>query len=874
MALAAGAKLGPYEILAPIGAGGMGEVYRARDPRMGREVAIKLSAERFSDRFEREVRAVAALNHPNICHIYDVGPNYLVLELVEGPTLAHRIKQSAIPLDEALPIARQIADALEAAHEKGIIHRDLKPANIKVKPDGTVKVLDFGLAKVAQASAGEDPEASPTVTLQGTVAGQLLGTPSYMAPEQARGKPVDRRADIWAFGVVLYEMLSGRRLFEGETTSDTLASVLAKEPDWGRIPPQVRRLLESCLEKDPKRRLRDIADAWRLLENAPAPTVSRLRPPWAVAAVLAFGLAIALWAPWRSAVRTVEQASVRLDFDLGPDASLGSGTGPSVILSPDGSRLVFVSGGQGATRHLFTRRLDQAKATPMPGTDGAYAPFFSPDGQWVGFFAQGKLKKTRIDGGEPVSLFDAPAGRGASWGEDGNIIAALDQQAGLSQVQQDGGKAVPVTQLNREAGESTHRWPQVLPGGKAVLFSSATVFGHFENADITILTLKDRRRKTVLQHAGMYSRYLPSGHLIYVTKGAILAVPFDLDRLEVRGTSVRLGEVASNPNLGFAEFDFSSNGTLAYRVGGPERLINMQWMDSAGKAVPIGIEPAYFMFPSLSPDGRRVAYTVSQESSEDLWIYDLGRGIKARLTTGQNTSYPIWSIDGQFVLYHATGGMFWARADGAGKPQPLTQSKAVQLTGSFTPDGKWLAYSEQIPEGGGELRIIPMENDSGQLRAGEPRVFVKTAVGLAFPAFSPDGRWLAYADAQGGRYEVYVRAFPDNGTQVQVSNAGGLQPIWSRTGHELFYRTEDQQIMVASYTVKGNSFVAEKPRAWSGRLLANMGLAANFDLSGDGKRFITLLAVENPEPREAQSHVMLVTNFFDEVRRRVAGQGK
>jgi serine/threonine-protein kinase len=427
----------------------MGEVYRARDPRMGREVAIKVSAERFSDRSEREVHAVASLNHRNICHIYDVGPNYLVMELAEGPTLAERIKEGAMSLEQALPVARQIADALEAAHEKGIIHRDLKPANAKIKPDGVVKVLDFGLAKMAEpmAAAGS-PESSPTLTIEATRVGQILGTAAYMAPEQARGKTLDKRADIWAFGVVLYEMLTGRRLFHGESATDTLAAVLTKEPDWNRVPAKARRLLQRCLEKDPKRRLRDIGDAWSLVEDTQAAPRAKSGVRWKVAAgVLALAFAVSLWAPWRSAMRPIEQLPVRLDLDLGPDISLGSTIGPAVILSPDGTRLVFISQGADGTRHLFTRPLDQPKATRLSGTEGANAPFFSPDGQWVGFFAQGKLKKTRIDAGEPISLCDAPQGRGGTWDDDGNIIAALDTLTGLSLVPREGGKAIPLTEL-------------------------------------------------------------------------------------------------------------------------------------------------------------------------------------------------------------------------------------------------------------------------------------------------------------------------------------------------------------------------------------------------------------------------------------------
>jgi serine/threonine-protein kinase len=873
MPLSVGSRLGPYEICALIGAGGMGEVYRARDPRMGREVAIKVSAKRFSDRFDREVRAVAALNHPNICQVYDVGPNYLVMELVEGPTLADRIQQGGIPLEEALAIARQIRDALEAAHEKGIIHRDLKPSNIKIKPDGAVKVLDFGLAKIAEqpAAASGNPEESPTVAMGGTIVGQIMGTAAYMAPEQARGKVVDKRADIWAFGVVLYEMLTARRLFEGETTSDTLAGVLTKEPDWVPVPPKAQRLLKSCLEKDPKRRLRDIADAWRLLEDAPAPAAKSSAPWKVVAGVLALICAILLWAPWRGAVRPVEQVSMRLDLDLGPDVSFGSTTGPAVILSPDGTRLVFASQGADGVHRLFTRRLDQPKAVQMPGTEGAFAQFFSPDGQWVGFFAQGKLKKTRVDGGEPISLCDAPASRGGSWGEDGNIIAALDQQAGLSQIPPQGGGAVAVTELNLGAGETTHRWPQVLPGGKAVLFFTTNVYGHYDDANLAVVSLKDRRTKILLKHAGMYPRYLPSGHLVYITKGALFALPFDPERLEVRGAPTLLWELANNPNLGFGHLDFSRNGTLAYRTGRTEGLRSMQWLDGAGKTVSLGFEPAYYIMPRLSPDGRRVAYTVSEGSNQNLWMYDFERGTKTRLTNGQN-AYPVWTPDGRFVVFQGLGGMFWTRADGSGKPQPLTRTTAVQLPFSFSPNGTRLAYGELTPGAGGEIRTVLVETSAGQLHASNPELAIKVTPGLTFPTFSPDGRWLAYADTEGGPYEVYVRAFPDNGTQVQISNAGGVIPLWSRNGHELFYRTEDQRIMVANYTVKGNSFVAGKPRMWFAKQLANTGLGVNFDLAPDGKRFLVIVPAESTEPRESQSHVILLTNFFDEVRRRVAGR--
>jgi len=569
MALSAGTRLGPYEILAPIGAGGMGEVYKARDTRLGREVAIKVSREHFSERFEREARAVASLNHPNICTLHDVGPDYLVMELVEGPTLSERIKQGAIPLEQSIAIARQVGDALAAAHEKGITHRDLKPGNIKIKPDGTVKVLDFGLAKLSQ-QLPADPATlsdSPTVSMGATEAGVILGTAAYMAPEQARGAPVDKRADIWSFGVVLYEMLTGRRLFDGGSISDTLAAVLTKDPDWTRIPPKARQLVRSCLEKEPQRRLRDIGDAWRLLEESPQVHVAPSRLPWLVAAAgLALAAIVAGWA-WKHSAESAEtkpQSVVRVDFDLGPKIPLGT-TGSNVVFSPDGLRLAFATLGQDGKAHLFTRRLDQSKATELPDTDGATSPFFSPDGQWIGFFAPGKLKKTLVDGGTVTTLCDAPLGRGASWGEDGNIIFTPDVQTRLLRVPSAGGGApTPLTEFH--GGEISHRWPQVLPGGKAVLFTALTAanFAAFDDASIEVISLADGHVKTLL-NGGSYGRYLASGHLLYVRNGTAFAMPFDLGRLEVLGKPVAVVEqVAYASTGGAAQLDVSANGALVY----------------------------------------------------------------------------------------------------------------------------------------------------------------------------------------------------------------------------------------------------------------------------------------------------------------------
>jgi Tol biopolymer transport system component len=879
LSISIGQQLSSYEITALLGKGGFGEVYRAKDKKLKREVAIKILPDKFSrdadrvSRFQREAEVLASLNHPNIASIYELGEadslRFLVLELVDGVTVADRLKRGPIPVDEALAIAKQIAEALEAAHERGIVHRDLKPANIKIAPNGKVKVLDFGLAKAREAE-GDSLTLSNSPTMMSSAAGMILGTAAYMSPEQARGKTLDKRTDIWAFGVVLYEMLAGRQLFEGESISDTLSAVLTKEPEWNRIPGKTQVLLRSCLEKEPARRLRDIGDAWKLLGDETQPDVRKSRLPWVVIAVLAIVTVVALLAAWRP-IRPEEQGMVRLALALGADTS-SSNLGADVILSPDGVRLVFTGKSSDGTPRLFTRRLDEPMAHELVGTVGAYGHFFSPDGKWVGFFASGKLKKIPVEGGDAVTLCDAPAGRGASWSEDGNIFAALDSQTGISQVPAEGGgRPRSITEL--ETGENSHRWPQALPGGKAVLFSVNKAYGNFEKASIGVVSLVDGRKKVVLEGVGMYPRYLPNGQLTYVTNGVLFAAPFDLARLEVPGTSTRvMDDVLANTNYGFSQFDFARNGTIAYRSGRAEALRILWWLDAAGKTESLLAEPALYQFPRLSPDGSRIAVVVAGGPNSVIWIHDWRRGSKTRLTLGSDVAtFPVWTPDGKYLVFRSVKGMSWARADGADKPQPLTMTNMVQSPTSFTPDGKRLVFFEQHTGGSAEIRTIKIENDSGQLRASDPELFLQTPSSNPFPALSPDGRWLAYASAESGIYEVYVQAFPNKGTKWLISNSGGTLPVWSPNNHELFYRTEDERIMVANYTVKGDSFVSEKPRVWSGRQLADLGLTPNMDLAPDGKRFCVVMPAESPEPpRQTQNHVMLVLNFFDEVRRIVA----
>jgi Tol biopolymer transport system component/tRNA A-37 threonylcarbamoyl transferase component Bud32 len=882
MDLRPGAKLGPYEIISLLGKGGMGEVWRARDPQIGRDVAIKVSAQRFTDRFEREARAIGALNHPNVCTLYHVGPNYLVMEYIEGTTLAERIapngKPGSVPMDEALGIAKQIVYALEAAHDKNIVHRDLKPANVKIRPDGSLKVLDFGLAKAdGHAEVTAD---SSTIMSAMSMPGMILGTAPYMSPEQAAGQPVDKRADIWAFGVVLYEVLTGKRLFQGDSMAHVLADVLRRPIDLEKLPKEtprrVREVMKRCLDRDVRNRLRDIGEARVAIEAAgvgeadgatAAPSQSRFgKGGWIAAAVLA----VVAGAGWYRATQPPElKQLIRLDVDLGTSVSVGSRGGADTIISPDGTRLVYVSEGK-----LFTRRMDQPKAIELAGTEGAIAPFFSPDGRWVAFFATGKLKKISVEGGAAVALCDAGAyPRGGSWGQDGNIIAALASDGSvLSRIPAAGGAPAPVTVLAQ--GEINQRYPQILPGGKAVLFTSATSRSSSDSANIEVVSLADRRVKT-LQPGGTFGRYVPAssgtGHLVYIAKGTLFAVPFDPGKLEVRGTpSPVLGEIVYDIDGGSAQFDISQNGTLVFRGGGAAgaNLVTVQWLDAAGKTDPLLAKPGIYTRPRLSPDGLRLAL----DDGSDISVYEARRDTMTRLTFdgGPNTNQ-VWSPDGRYIVFSGPGGgIWWVRSDGAGKPQPLLQGKNPLYPWSFTPDGRRLAYEELKPRAAAFIGTLPIESDGAGMRAGKPEIFRETSADERHPAFSPDGRWLAYASNESGKHEVYVRSFPDKGGKWQISNAGGVYPAWSGKGHELFFRGDDNRIMAAAYAAKADSFVPDKPRAWSGKRLANVvGISSNYDPAPDGKRIAAVMPAETPEVQQAQNHVTFLLNFADELRRKV-----
>ena len=871
MPLSTGDKLGPYEILSLVGKGGMGEVYRAHDSRLNRDVAIKVSNAQFTERFTREARTIAALNHTNICHLYDVGPNYLVMEYVEGNDL-----RGPLELSDAIPIIRQLIDGIEAAHEKNIVHRDLEPANIKITPEGVVKILDFGLAKAMEPPPSGDAlhDNSPTLTMGVTQAGAILGTAAYMSPEQAKGKIADRRADIWSFGIVVYEMLAGKKLFRGESVVEILGGVLNKDPDLSAAPPRVQKLLRWCLQKDRKHRLQAIGDARILLEESgaesPAQAASlphkRSNLPWAVAAVLAAVLAVlAGWALWPRPVQL--KPLVRLDLELTPPVTATVGSGP--VLSPDSSRIVYVGNSR-----LYTRRLDQGETTEISGTEGATGPFFSPDGQTVGFYAQGRLKKVSLAGGGVVAISAEGVSfniAGGSWGPDGNIFSAVGVGvAPIVRLPAAGGKAEPLGELYREQNEAIEALPQILPGGRLVLYTGRAVNGLADDAFTVGLSLPGMTRKVVQRNAAM-ARYIAppdgSGYLLHVNRGTLFAVPFDVEKgLTVGNSTPMLEGVLENGTLAGAQFDVSANGTMVYQRGSfAGGSLTLQWLDSAGKLQPVLAKPGPYGRPTVSPDGTRVAL----DNAGDVWTYDWQREIMTRLTTTGCVG-GMWSLDSRFVLYSGSGGIGWTRSDGGAAPQTLIKAQNLLYPWSFSPDGKRLAYFE-ITAGGYDIYTVTIENDGATLKAGTPEPLLKTPADERYPGFSPDGHWMMYASSESGTFQVYVRAFPDKkGDKWQVSSAGGTYPEWSRDGHTIFFRSLENQIMVANYSAKGDTFTPEKPRPWVEQRIAEVGLARNYSLHPDGKRVVALMPASASGDAKDATHVTILFNFFDELKRRVA----
>ena len=897
MALEVGSRLGVFEVTGRLGEGGMGVVYRATDTTLNRDVALKVLPDAFATdperlaRFEREAKVLASLNHPNIAAIYGLEKSgdtrALILELVEGPTLQDRIAKGPIPLDEALPIARQIAEALEAAHEQGIIHRDLKPANVKVKADGTVKVLDFGLAKALQPDLSDlDAANSPTMTMTAaaTKMGVIMGTAAYMSPEQAAGKTVDRRADIWAFGALLWEMLTGRQLFDGETVSHVLAAVLTREIAWADlpagVPPELRRLLRRCLDRDAKRRLRDVGEARVSLDDAgtssdPASAASDIQPvappalwqrpvPLAFAALLLVALGgLAVWALTRPA----PPAITRFPVTLPPDQQL-TNTGRRVVaISPSGSHVVYVANDQ-----LYLRPMDQTDAVPIPGTGGTEPtlPTFSPDGQWVAFYSNrdNQFQKIAISGGAAVRLFDTPNLYGATWGEDDLITYALDD---VFEVRGTGG--TPELLIDLE-GERAQR-PQRLPDGQSVLFTvvgGEGRFGSWDTAQIVVQSLETGERR-VLIDGGSDARYLPTGHLVYALGDTLLAVPFDVDRLEVAGGPVPLVQgVARATFTGGANFDVSETGSLVYLGGsaGAGAARSLVWVDREGREEPLATPVLPYGTPSVSPDGTRVAVDVLGPEDQNIWIHDLSRGTETILTTDPaEDDSPLWTPDGEWVVFasdrEGQEGLFQKRADTPGDAERLmtgSEGRAFIQPMSWSADGQTLLFRESGGGTPGDIGLLSMEGDQAK------ELLLDTEFSEAAPAVSPDGGWIAYDSNETGEREVYVQRFPGLGSKVTISTDGGGQPLWSPDGRELFYRGPRGMMVVPVETEA--TFGAGDPSVLFETQYYFFGSRRTYDLAPDGQRFLMLkegAATDDSAAPAVQIHVVL--NWFEELLERV-----
>jgi len=892
-----GRILSHYRLVEKIGEGGMGVVWKATDTTLDRPVAIKILPDLFAEdperlaRFEREAKLLASLNHPNIAAIYGLheaeGVRFLAMELVEGEDLARRLARGAVPMEEALAVGRQVAEALEAAHEHSVIHRDLKPANIRITPEGKVKVLDFGLAKAVDVeSVPESPSLSPTMTTAGTRAGVILGTAAYMSPEQARGKAVDRRGDIWAFGCVLFESLTGRQVFSGETVSDTLAAVLRAEPEWAALPPEtpskIRDLLRRCLHKDPRQRLRDIGEARIAVHEAlaepagpseaVAPVVTQPRwqraLPWGVAALMTLVTAFSLWSLRRIGAEA-PRPSTHLSASAPASELLANSEQPTVALSANGRELAYVAH-HGDTTQLFLRLMDRAEATALTGTEGASNPFFSPDGEWLGFFADAKLKKVSVRGGAPLVLCDAPQNRGAAWGPDDTIIFSPMFVSGLMRIPAAGGTPQAVTTPETAKGERTHRWPEILPDGKAVIFTIGTTDSptYYEDAKIELLSLATGKRRVLVQ-GGSMARYAGSGHLVYARAGVLFAVPFDSSTLEAQGAPVPvLQGVGGDPSSGAVNFALATNGTLAYVPGlaqAPERTL--VWVSRKGEIQPLPVPPRPYRNPRLSPDGRRLAVEVGQGAGRqsDIWVLDIGRGTFTRLTFNTGSFNPIWSPDGKRLTFNGPlksglQGLQWKPADGSAPEEMLTTSRFPEGPESWTPDGRQLTFFE-IGTSESDIWNLSLEVER------KPQPIIQTRFSEWGSSFSPDGRWLAYNSDESGRFEVYVQPFPGPGGKWQISNDGGWGAAWARNGRELFYVRGNDRMMVVSVQTRP-TFAPGTPRALFESASINLlsGYGHNYDVSPDGQRFI---AVRSTEAASAATQVNIVLNWFDDLLRAV-----
>ena len=883
----------------------MGEVYRAKDPRLAREVAVKVLPEEFFEgeettaRFEREARLLAALNHPGIAAIYSFEEvsssspssrrHLLVMELVEGEGLDQKIASGPLPLEESLSFARQIAEALEAAHEKGIVHRDLKPANVRITPDGRLKLLDFGLAKAFENEDGSSPEISlsPTLTARATAAGVILGTAAYMSPEQARGKPVDKRADVWAFGVVLFEMLTGKRLFQGETVSDTLAAVLRDPVDFGKLPPStppsVRVLLERCLERDPKQRLQAIGESRIALERTIAGTSGVRTGVPREAAPIARANRTALYVSWALAAAFAATAGTLALRSRAPEARVYRASIPAPegtvfavdttqpgppTLSPDGRKLAFTArSGDGRVR-LYVRPLDSTEAQPLGGTDGAQYPFWSPDSRFLGFGADQKLKKIEASGGPPTVLCattDFP--KGGAWSPKGVIVFAPASGGPLHVVSETGGESKPITKLDAKRGDNSHRLPSFLPDGTHFLFlarlgGASPQEGH----QVLVGSIDGGEPKALLRSPA--AAEFASGHLLYMREAALIAQRFDPARLKLEGEPRPVAEnVSIVRGAAKGTFSASQSGVLVAHVGQVIVLgADLEWVDRAGKTLAALSEHAPYDEAVVSADGRSVAVSVLdfKLGTHDIWICDVARGLRTRFTfePGEELA-PRWAPDGRSIVYASSRGsqqgFYRKQVEGTATEELLYASESVKVPTGFSPDGKLLAYAELGQDTNFDIWILPLTGDR------KPYPFLKTTFSEGGAVFSPDGKWIAYSSNESGKTEVYLAPFPGPGRKWQVSAQGGGYPSWRQGGREIVYQElQGNKVLSVPVAFKGDTpdfgralelFVAPAPLA---------GIAARFDSTADGKKFIV---VRQGKQREAQV-LTLVVNWTAELKGR------
>ena len=836
-----GTTLANFEIRSKLGEGGMGEVWLAEDTKLGREVALKVlpadvagDADRLA-RFEREAKVLASLNHPNIAHLYglesvasdadaDTGAaatTFLVMELVEGEDLSERIARGAIPADEATRIALQIAEALEAAHEQGIVHRDLKPANIKLKPDGTVKVLDFGLAKAWDTQNSDASlSLSPTLTQHATAAGVILGTAAYMAPEQAAGIAADRRADIWAFGVVLWEMLTGHKLFDGETVSHVLASVLKDEIDLDELPAKtpahVKKLVGRCLRKKPKMRLQAIGDARIALEEPEEESATqdetvvesrqRSRYAWAAAVVLAAAtLTLALLLGLRG---DPEARMVHAAIPAPPDTAfhLDPLNPGAAVLSPDGSKIVFSARTESGEFSLYLRSLDEGEARPLAGTDNGHYPFWSPDSQWIGFVADGKLRKIKASGGPALTICDAPDGKGGSWNSDGVIVFAPESGTPLHRVAAVGGESTPITELDLEAGDNSHRLPRFLPNGRDLLYYARNSSGDPQSV-VRVIGLDDggSGRDLVTSPA---SAWFAAGHLFFARDEMLMAQSFDPDTLEFTGEAFPVAEdVVVRPLTGAGVFSATDDGVLLYQTGSRDDGTILRWFDRGGNQGETVGDEAYYDQVTLSPDGDTAAIVIQDPTtgSHDIWLLEVESGLRTRFTFDRaSDNYPVWSPDGESIVFASrrdgSRSLYRKSVGGTGEVELVLASDIDMLPTSWSPDGRYIAFDQQGKGTGADVWILDLEGGPGA------ELFYQSEAEDCAAFFSPDGRWLAYWSQESGRGEIYVTPFPGPGRRWQISENSGTWLQWSSNGREIFFQEENGPLKVVAVDGRGETF--------------------------------------------------------------------